>query len=123
MPGCHPVDTEDRVTARRRGDHCQHHQLVERLRQTGLRQKWIVASAAEGRAPIRTKPFVAPAQRHAAADALILEKRKQLYELARQKHPARWSGQLRKWQPVGSVWLNLRTDHEMRNTQHELEAA
>ncbi|MCY0388390.1 IS3 family transposase, partial [Robbsia sp. Bb-Pol-6] len=67
--------------------------------------------------------FVAPAQRHAAEDALILEKRKQLYELARQQHPARWSGQLRNWQPIGSVWLNPRTDHEMRSILPELEAA
>ena len=36
--------------------------------------------------------FVVPAQRHAAEDELMLENRKQLYELARQQHPARWSG-------------------------------
>lgn len=66
--------------------------------------------------------FVAPAQRHARQDVPILEHRQRLYQQAQQRQPARWSRNLRNWQPVGSVWLNPQTDHEI--TGHpELEAA
>ena len=50
------ADAEACIAGRRRRDHRQHHQPVERLRQTGLRQKCIVASAAPELLPIRTKP-------------------------------------------------------------------
>ena len=50
--------------------------------------------------------FVTPAQRHRGEDHAILAKRHALYEHARAKHPERWSGQTRNWQPVGRVTLN-----------------
>ena len=37
---------------------------------------------------------------------MILAKRHALYEQAKAKHPERWSGQTRNWQPAGSVTLN-----------------
>jgi putative transposase len=50
--------------------------------------------------------FVTPAQRHAGLDAALLSKRVELYEAARQRHPERWSGATRNWQPVMIVHLN-----------------
>ena len=50
--------------------------------------------------------FVTPAERHQGQDKAILYKRKQLYELARQKNPNRWSNQTRKWDRVDEVYLN-----------------
>jgi transposase InsO family protein len=41
--------------------------------------------------------FVTPAQRHAGDDVAILAQRREIYECARRRHPARWSGQPRKW--------------------------
>ncbi len=34
---------------------------------------------------------------------LISEK---LYQTAKKKHPQRWSGAIRNWDPVTEVWLN-----------------
>ena len=49
---------------------------------------------------------VTPAQRHDGVDQAILDKRKDLYEQAKSKHPNRWSGDTRDWQRVDEVWLN-----------------
>lgn len=50
--------------------------------------------------------FVTPAERHAGLDTALLEKRTAVYEAAKQRHPARWSGATRNWQPVLVVHLN-----------------
>jgi len=50
--------------------------------------------------------FVTPAQRHRGEDKEILAKRKNVYELAKQQHPERWSGRTRNWNPIGEVTLN-----------------
>ena len=50
--------------------------------------------------------YVAPAQRHRSQDAALLEKRQELYEVAKAKNPLRWSGKTRNWNPVSEVWLN-----------------
>lgn len=50
--------------------------------------------------------FVTPAQRHRGEDKMILKKRHEVYEQARQKRPERWSGNTRNWEPVGAVNLN-----------------
>ena len=50
--------------------------------------------------------FVTPAQRHHGKAAAILEKRKAVYETARQRHPERWSGNTRNWDYEPTVWLN-----------------
>lgn len=50
--------------------------------------------------------FVTPAQRHRGEDKMILKKRHELYEQAKQKRPERWSGNTRNWEPVGAVNLN-----------------
>jgi transposase InsO family protein len=50
--------------------------------------------------------FVTPDARHRGEDRPQLARRDQVYRLARDRHPARWSGRTRNWHPVGSVWLN-----------------
>jgi putative transposase len=50
--------------------------------------------------------FVTPAQRHAGMDAGLLSKRTEVYEAAKARHPERWSGHTRNWQPVLVVHLN-----------------
>ena len=50
--------------------------------------------------------FVTPAQRHAGLDRALLGKRADVYEAAKQKHPERWSGNTRNWQPIDVVHLN-----------------
>ena len=50
--------------------------------------------------------FVTPAERHAGLDGALLDKRIALYAAAKERHPERWSGATRNWQPVSVVYLN-----------------
>lgn len=50
--------------------------------------------------------FVTPIQRHNGEHIAILENRKQVIELARQRTPRRWTGNVRRCVPTGSVTLN-----------------
>ena len=54
--------------------------------------------------------YVSPAQRHAGEDPAILAARHALYLQARERNPARWSGDTRNWAPVGAVTLNPERD-------------
>lgn len=49
--------------------------------------------------------FVTPADRHAGNDIKILANRHQIYQEARLKHPERWSGKTRNWEPDTEVVL------------------
>ena len=49
--------------------------------------------------------FVTPADRHAGNDIKILANRHQIYQEARLKHPERWSGKTRNWEPETEVAL------------------
>ena len=50
--------------------------------------------------------FVTPHERHAGQDTVLLSKRVDVYEAAKARHPQRWSGPTRNWQPVREVHLN-----------------
>jgi len=50
--------------------------------------------------------FVTPSQRHAGNDKELLSARTEVYELARQANPLRWSRQTRDWSRVERVELN-----------------
>jgi transposase InsO family protein len=50
--------------------------------------------------------FVTPGERHAGVDTALLGKRVKVYEAAKARHPERWSGATRNWQPIGSIYLN-----------------
>jgi putative transposase len=54
--------------------------------------------------------YVSPAQRHAGDDHTILAARHALYLHARERNPARWSGDTRNWAPIGAVTLNPERD-------------
>lgn len=54
--------------------------------------------------------YVSPAQRHAGDDLAILAARHALYLQARERNPARWSGDTRNWTPIGAVTLNPERD-------------
>jgi transposase InsO family protein len=50
--------------------------------------------------------FVTPDDRHYGREAAKLNKRKEVYEQARQKNPGRWTRQTRNWAPIETVRLN-----------------
>jgi len=50
--------------------------------------------------------FVTPAQRHAGQDRELLAAREAVYAAAKARHPQRWSGATRNWQPIRVVHLN-----------------
>lgn len=50
--------------------------------------------------------FVTPDDRHYGREKEILERRRRVYERARNRHPDRWSGTVRNWTPVEIVYLN-----------------
>lgn len=54
--------------------------------------------------------YVTPAQRHQGQDVEILKRRDALYQKARQRHPARWSGHTRNWDHIAVVKLNPERD-------------
>lgn len=53
--------------------------------------------------------FVTPQQRHHGQDKEILANRTRVYQEAKLKNPARWSRDIRNWQPVAEVYLNPET--------------
>jgi transposase InsO family protein len=54
--------------------------------------------------------YVSPAERHDGRDVAILTARHELYLQARERNPARWSGDTRNWSHVGLVTLNPERD-------------
>jgi putative transposase len=52
--------------------------------------------------------FVTPSERHQEKDQNILDNRIQVYELAKNKNPNRWSGKVRTWSRVNKVYLNAK---------------
>ena len=54
--------------------------------------------------------YVSPAQRHAGDDVSILAARHELYRQARERNPARWSGNTRDWAHIAAVTLNPERD-------------
>ena len=64
--------------------------------------------------------FVTPGQRHRGEDHALLDQRRQLYAAAKARHPERWSGAIRQWEPVATVCLNpgRLPKQEANNTQN-----
>lgn len=50
--------------------------------------------------------FVTPASRHRGEDIELLGRRREVYEIARQQRPERWSGSTRNWDYLDEVLLN-----------------
>ena len=55
--------------------------------------------------------YVTPNQRHDGSEKAILQRRRQIWEKARKKHPQRWSRHTRDWTPVATVTLNPDRKH------------
>nr|WP_319393415.1 IS3 family transposase [uncultured Desulfobacter sp.] len=49
--------------------------------------------------------FVTPSDRHNGMDIAILDNRHKIYQMARQRHPERWSGETRNWEHDAQVVL------------------
>lgn len=49
--------------------------------------------------------FVTPEDRHSGRDIKILKNRDNVYQKARLRHPERWAGKTRNWEPVTEVVL------------------
>ena len=56
--------------------------------------------------------FITPYQRHYGLDKAIINNRKEVYEKAKSKHPARWSRNTRNWELPEYVSLNPIKDEE-----------
>jgi len=54
--------------------------------------------------------YVSPAERHDGRDVAILAARHALYLKARNRNPARWSGNTRNWSHINAVTLNPERD-------------
>ncbi|RMH37251.1 MAG: IS3 family transposase [Gammaproteobacteria bacterium] len=67
--------------------------------------------------------FVTPNERHEGRDTVLLAKRKAVYETARKRHPERWSGPTRNWEPVVEVWLNPDCPQALAGPENERIAA
>lgn len=61
--------------------------------------------------------YVTPAQRHRGEDTAILARRDETYAAAKARHPIRWSGETRNWQPVVATWLNPEKENDIANTE------
>lgn len=55
--------------------------------------------------------FVTPDDRHDGRHLKILSGRRRVYEAARRRHPERWSGKTRNWDPIRVVCLNPEYDN------------
>lgn len=65
--------------------------------------------------------YVSPEQRHAGDDHAILAARHEVYIQARERNPARWSGDTRNWTPIGAVTLNPERDSVVAMAQQDEE--
>ena len=63
--------------------------------------------------------FVTPAQRHAGLDVALLRKRVDVYAAAKARHPERWSGTTRNWEPIHEVHLNPENHVAKKNDRKE----
>ena len=54
--------------------------------------------------------FTTPHSRHIGADKSVLEKRKAIYERAKNDNPNRWSQETRDWDHIEKVGLNMLTE-------------
>lgn len=50
--------------------------------------------------------FLSPIERHDGLDKEIFEKRKVVYEAAKNRHPERWTKDIRNWSLEDKVFLN-----------------
>ena len=66
--------------------------------------------------------YVTPNQRHHGEERGLLKRRDAVYNAAKQRHPERWSGKTRNWDPVTEVWLNPPKENQAKKGR-DLKAA
>jgi putative transposase len=64
--------------------------------------------------------FVSPKDRHEEKDKQILNKRQEVYRLAREANPGRWTGDVRDWGHIGTVFLNPEKSKKSKLNPQEL---
>ena len=64
--------------------------------------------------------FVTPNARHRSEDVDVLEARREVYESARERNPARWARTTRQWDAPAVVALNPRTPETKARARREL---
>lgn len=64
--------------------------------------------------------FITPHQVHTHKAEGILEERRKIYKLAKERHPERWSRHCRKWELPSEVWLNPETSSTKSKTSEVL---
>jgi len=67
--------------------------------------------------------FVTPNSKHCGDDLEILKNRNEVYKLAKQKNPERWSGKTRNWDPILTVNLNPLKEKNKSITTEKLQQA
>lgn len=67
--------------------------------------------------------FVTPDDRHFGRDREILAHRRRVYEKARKRHPERWTGDIRNWEPIGAVTLNPDHGHDSSEIMNQPQKA
>ena len=50
--------------------------------------------------------FNKPHQKHTGESDALMKNRIEVYQAAKNKHPSRWSGQIRNWESTQTVFLN-----------------
>lgn len=63
--------------------------------------------------------FVTPGERHAGLHTTLLRQRVEVYEAAKARHPERWSGATRNWQPIRVVYLNPDHQHSTKKNRRK----
>lgn len=64
--------------------------------------------------------FTTPEQRHAGKSDVMLTLRRVVYAQAKQRNPARWSGDIRNWDLPDEVVLNPTTNHKFSKYKMEM---
>ena len=59
--------------------------------------------------------FLTPYKRHYGLDKKVMENRRKVYEKAKEKHPERWSKNIRDWELPGYVALNPIAEEEAKD--------
>ena len=67
--------------------------------------------------------FVTPDDRHFGRDREILAQRRCVYEKARKRHPERWTGDIRNWEPISAVTLNPDHGHDSSEIMNQQQKA
>jgi len=93
---------------------------VPRIAGRGTRMDASVRAGLQRTAPAQWHPVChasGPSSRRRPRAPGTPERRNAVYQLAKQRHPQRWSGHTRNWEVTGPVSLNPEKMHEIERNQ------